>query len=78
LIVAAACLVIAAAAFGVHHVQVRRQASTLKDRAIAAEAAGNPTEAAELYARYLKFQPKDEEAAMRYLNVRPGQSRTQH
>ncbi len=74
LILLGVLVVISAAAAGVHRLQVHRQASTLKERAISAEAEGKNEEAADLLERYLKFQPKDEDAAMRYLNIRFAQA----
>lgn len=71
LIVAGVFLCLSAATYGVHAVQVRRQVSVLKERAIKGEeaAAGNPEKVNEvigLYQQYLKFRKTDEDAFQRY------------
>ncbi|HEY2910790.1 MAG TPA: tetratricopeptide repeat protein, partial [Gemmataceae bacterium] len=74
-IVAGILLGMGAATFGIHVVQVRRQADIFKSRAykIADEANGDSEKigaSIELLDTYLKFKPKDEEAFRRFAQLK--------
>src|SRR5205823_4378589 len=68
LIVLGVVVVLTAAALGVHHLQYDRQASALYDQARRVEK-DDPEKAIELMERYLKYRPKDEDAAIWYLDL---------
>jgi outer membrane protein assembly factor BamD (BamD/ComL family) len=66
--------VLAVSAYAVHAVQVRRQVSAVKERAIRAEAQADKDpakadEAIDLFAQYLKFRPQDGDAYRRYASL---------
>ena len=74
LIVLAVLLTASAATYGIHIAQIRRHATSLKDRAekILAESKADPAkneEAISLLDQYLKYKPKDEDAFRKYANL---------
>ena len=74
LIVVAVVLVLCTATYGVHIVQIRRHATSFKERAdkILSEASTDPAkldEAIDLLDKYLKFKPKDEQAFSLYAKL---------
>src|SRR5581483_11879356 len=74
LVVLAAVVAVGSATAALPAVQVRRQSSGAKKQAeeVAREAGADPArldQAIALYERYLKFQPRDEEAARKYTEL---------
>src|SRR5579885_1890508 len=53
----------------VHGLQIRRNASALKDRALRAEAGRDPAKAEETWGHYLSLRPDDGEAWARYARL---------
>ena len=80
LIVVGAVIVLGGTTYAVHEVQVRRLATSVKERAQKAEeaAADDPAKAEEaikLYGDYIKYRPKDEDAFTRYTSLVFGQAK---